>query len=968
MNDGPVALGDSGFATNENEPITINVSELLSNDSDVDGDNLTITSVQSAVAGTAAIVGTMIVFTPDTDATGAASFEYIISDGNGAEATASVEITILENIPPPSVVMPTNDDDILTGTSDVDVIDGLAGDDIIDGLSGNDTLIGGRGSDVLTGGAGNDVITTDEADGGNDRNDQDVIIFGDILPGSIGNDIITDFDTDNFRGGENNFDTLSFTFDGVEYELAEGRDIVNFVAAIESDGDTSTDAIRDGDDIIFVFARDEDGTITDSIRLEGVIGDDGITTERLNRASIDELSEEDVFATGDDNITDTSLDGAPIAVNDIRQTEEDRTITLAIFDLLANDFDIDNNSFQLTSIENVNGGSAELDGIGNVIFTPEPNYFGEASFSYTVRDLFGGEDQAVVTVNIASINDAPIPMQQNINIDTIEDTSFTYTLSDDFFSDIEGSAITVVATGFSGTALPEWIIFEGQTLSGTPPTNFSGDVLVELVASDGENETIVPVTVSITAVNERPVLTIPLPDRFIDEDEPFDIGIPLNAFDDVDGDILTYRATRPDGTILPSWIAFNEITGRIAGTPPQDFSGEVEVLITVTDGDLSTSNSFTLTVVGRNDAPTLASPLEDVTLVEDEFVQFTIPEATFFDIDGDDLELSAELSNGDPLPEGFSFVDGTFSGQPPENFTEDVQITVTASDGEETVSDSFTLSFENANDAPIIEADFSEISSGGSLILSSDTVLQNDFDPDGDELSLTGLGQAENGNARLDSDGDIIYTPDDGFFGVDSFEYTVTDGEFSEIGNIVVSVVDNFEAYDLFGSLGNDIIVGNQFSNNSINARSGNDTVLGGFFSDEINGGAGNDTLFGDFGSDNLAGGSGNDLILGGSGNDNISGNTGNDFILGGFGNDTFNFGQGDGRDAIFDFRGVNRSFTFGRDNITIDYDGVDDFNNLLSIASEVNGSSVFDFGDGDVLILNATRLASLDEDDFTFV
>jgi len=424
-----------------------------------------------------------------------------------------------------------------------------------------ENVVAGSGSNTIVSGSGNDVITNSVT----------------------GNDVITDFDTDNFRGGGRNFDTLSFTFKGEDYDLSTGRDFVNFVRTIERDGDSNTDAIRDGDDLIFVFARDEDGNITNSIRLQNIIGDDGITDGRLNRASIDDLSGADIFVNAgefDDEVLSGTDNGDGLtAVDDIRETDEDITVTLAIFDLLANDFDVENNSFQLTSIENVNGGTAELDGLGNVIFTPEANYSGEASFDYTVRDLFGSEDHATVTVNIAAVNDTPAAAQDSVNIDAVEDKSFVYTISDTFFSDIEGDEILVTANGFAGTGLPEWIEFDGQTLSGTPPRDFSGDIFVELVASDGVNETVVPVTISVAAVNDRPTLTVPLPDRFVTEDEAFDIGVPLNAFYDVDGDSLAYRATRPDGTVLPTWIAFDAVTGRLAGTPPTNFSGEIEVYI-----------------------------------------------------------------------------------------------------------------------------------------------------------------------------------------------------------------------------------------------------------------------------------------------------------------------------------------------------------------------------------------------------
>ena len=162
----------------------------------------------------------------------------------------------------------TNDDDSLQGTN---------GDDVIFGTGGDDILVGGLGSDILTGGAGNDTLTGGQEGGRNGSRDQDVFVFEDVQNTPIGNDVITDFDTNNFNGGERNFDTLSLSFNGEDLNIATGRDVNEFAQLLASDGDVDTGAFEDnGDDIVFVFDRDGNGGVTDSIRLVDVIGDDGI--------------------------------------------------------------------------------------------------------------------------------------------------------------------------------------------------------------------------------------------------------------------------------------------------------------------------------------------------------------------------------------------------------------------------------------------------------------------------------------------------------------------------------------------------------------------------------------------------------------------------------------------------------------------------------------------------------------------
>ena len=94
VNDAPVAGGDSA-ATDEDTPVTISAAELVANDTDVDGDALTIASVGNAVNGTVALdANGDVVFKPNPDFSGDATFTYTVSDGNGGTDTATVNVTV----------------------------------------------------------------------------------------------------------------------------------------------------------------------------------------------------------------------------------------------------------------------------------------------------------------------------------------------------------------------------------------------------------------------------------------------------------------------------------------------------------------------------------------------------------------------------------------------------------------------------------------------------------------------------------------------------------------------------------------------------------------------------------------------------------------------------------------------------------------------------------------------------------
>ena len=94
----PDAQNDSA-STQEGTPVTL---DTLANDSDPDGDTLTITSVEDPDNGTAVISGGQIIYTPDAGFVGTDTFTYTISDGNGGTATATetVTVTAKPNLPP----------------------------------------------------------------------------------------------------------------------------------------------------------------------------------------------------------------------------------------------------------------------------------------------------------------------------------------------------------------------------------------------------------------------------------------------------------------------------------------------------------------------------------------------------------------------------------------------------------------------------------------------------------------------------------------------------------------------------------------------------------------------------------------------------------------------------------------------------------------------------------------------------
>jgi hypothetical protein len=94
VNDKPATVADSR-STDEDTPLTFAASGLTLNDTDPEGNTMTVTAVANGALGTAALAGGSITYTPDLNANGADAFTYTVSDGQGGIATGTVNVTII---------------------------------------------------------------------------------------------------------------------------------------------------------------------------------------------------------------------------------------------------------------------------------------------------------------------------------------------------------------------------------------------------------------------------------------------------------------------------------------------------------------------------------------------------------------------------------------------------------------------------------------------------------------------------------------------------------------------------------------------------------------------------------------------------------------------------------------------------------------------------------------------------------
>ena len=342
---------------------------------------------------------------------------------------------------------------------------------------------------------------------------------------------------------------------------------------------------------------------------------------------------------------------------------------------------------------------------------------------------------------------------------------------------MDGDALTLTATLVDGSPLPDWLEFEGDAFTGTPPQDYNGALDIRVTASDGEYSTTQDFTLTIDPVNDAPILVSALDDAESAEDTAFTIDIPEGSFADVDGDALTITASLSDGSDLPAWLSFDGTS--FTGTPPQDYNGSIDIMVTASDGELAVSDDFRLTITPVNDAPVAAIALVDRSSDEDSPISFTIPAGAFFDVDSAISSLTATQANGDTLPVWLTFTDGTFNGNPPQDFNGSLEISVIASDGEYEASQSFTLTIDPVNDAPILVTALADLSVEEDSAINIDLPAGSFADVDEDALTL--IANMVDGSALPAwlqfADGNFSGTPPQDYNGSLDIRVTASDGD-----------------------------------------------------------------------------------------------------------------------------------------------------------------------------------------------
>ncbi len=756
VNDAPVAKDDIA-TTQEDTAVTIDV---LPNDSDVDGDKLSIESASvPKEQGTVEVVDGKLVFTPAENFNGDAEITYTVTDG---ALTDQAKVTVTVN--------PVND----APTIKVDAVesiteDAVSIDTVVATLTVRDTDTpedqltvslenNSNGYFVLVGNevkltqVGVDAVNNDElnlkdltisasvSDGLNPTaNDSDSLIVNRVNDAPTVENAIAD-------------QVLSEDFDTYTIDLNE----------VFKDSDSSLEFSVSGNDNIQISIVNGVATITPTADWNG--------SETLTFTATDP-SGESVSQTVDFTVApvvDIEADSADVV--------ED---TPTIINVLGNDtFEGKDKVVSLDAENGPKNGTVIVNNDGTVTYTPDDNYVGKDTFTYVVTSG-GVSESTIVEVNVTPVNDAPVAKDDIAT--TQEDTAVTIdVLPND--SDVDGDKLSIQSAS-APEAQGKVEIVDGK-LVFTPAENFNGDAEITYTVTDGELTDEAKVTVTVNPVNDAPTIKVDAVESITEDAVSTDTVVATLTVRDTDTseDQLTVSLENNSNGYFV--LVGNEVKLTQAGVDAVNNDElnlkDLTISASVSDGVNPTANDSDSLIVNRvNDAPTVENAIADQELSED-FATYTIDLNDAFK--DSDSALNFSVSGNSNVLVSIENGIATITPTADWNGSETLMFTATDPSGE---SVSQTVNFTVAPVADIV-ADKATVVEDTSTIIK---VLGNDtFEGTDKVVSLDADNGPKNGTVIVNNDGTVTYTPDDNYVGKDTFTYVVTSGGVSESTTVTVNV------------------------------------------------------------------------------------------------------------------------------------------------------------------------------------
>ncbi|OED78814.1 polymer-forming cytoskeletal family protein [Vibrio cyclitrophicus ZF65] len=750
VDDAPVS-GDLAYSVDEDGSIRLSQEQLLSQASDVEGDDLTASGL--TVGGDATVTQNddgSFTITPDENFNGDIDINFDISDGtNTVQASADLTVNPVNDLPVPQDqqfsiaedgTLQFTDSDLLTGATDIE---------------GDDLTVEGTSYE------GTDGVLTDHGDGSysfapNENFNGEVNFSFDVSDGtdtvSANIDVSVTPENDPPVAGSTSYtvnEDNSITISDAQL-LATSSDI---------EGDVSIDSVTySGSDGVLEINGNGTYTFSPNENFSGEIALDVVVT--------DEEGATDATTAG---ITVLEVNDPPVAGPTSYTIDEDSVLTFNESQVLLNASDVEGDVELVGISYDGPDGIFSVNGDGTCSYAPNENFNGQVQLGVTIRDEDGAEVDTVINVDVLPINDAPVSgdLAYNVNEDGSITLSQEQLLSQ--ASDVEGQDLTASDLTVDGNATVT--ANDDGSFTIVPEANFNGDIDIQFNITDGTDTVQATADLTVNPVNDLPV---PQDQQFsIEEDGTlqFTDADLLTGATDIDGDNLTVEGisyTGGDGVLT------DHGDGTYTFAPNENFNGDVNFSFDVSDGTETVSANIDVTVTPENDPPVAGSTSYMVN--EDNAITISDEQllANSSDVEGAVSVDSVTYSGTDGVFQDNG--DGSYTFLPNENFSGDISLDLIVADEDGSIDETTAgITVLEVNDPPVAGPTSYTIDEDSVLTFSESQILVNASDVEGD-VELVGINyDGSDGIFTVNGDGTCSFAPNENFNGQVQLGVTIQD-------------------------------------------------------------------------------------------------------------------------------------------------------------------------------------------------
>ena len=726
-------VGLTGISTgNVNESQTLTVTASSSNTSLVPNPTVSHTSANSTAS---------LNFTPVANANGTATITVMVNDGQAANNTVTQTFTVTVNA--------VNDLPTLNVLSTLNLLENSGVQNV--SLTG---IGAGAANETqtlsITASSSNPSVIPNPTVNYTSPNTTGSLSFTPVASAN-GSAVITV--TVNDAQGANNTVTQTFTVNVSAVNSPPRLDALNNVTISEdASGQTvtlsgiSTGATNENDSLVVTATSSNTGLIanptvsysspnaTGTLNFTPVANANGtaIITVTVNDGALNNN-----LATRTFTVTVAAANDAPTlaAVSNVSITEDAGTQSVSLSGIgtgAANEtqtLTLTASSSNTGLIPNPTVTYTSPNATGSLNFTPAANASGSATITVTLNDNQSSNNivTQIFTVTVNAMNDTPtltaisnIRLQENAAAQTVNLTGITSGAAN------ESDSLVVTASSSNSGLIPNPTVTYSSpnstgSLSFTPTTDASGTATITVTVNDGQSENSTfsrTFTVSVNAVNNQPTLAT-ISNVSVPEDSGAQsvslTGIGTGAANE--SQTLTVTASSSNTGLIPNpsvtYTSPNS-TGSLTFTPAANSNGTATVTVTVNDGQTTNNTvtqTFTITVNGLNDAPTLAA-ITGRTIAENVGLQTVSLTGigTGAANESQSLTVTATSSDTSLIPNpSVTYTSpnatGSLSFTPVANANGTATITVTVNDNQgvnNTTTRTFGVTVTSVNSAPTI--------------------------------------------------------------------------------------------------------------------------------------------------------------------------------------------------------------------------------------------------------------------------